>query len=276
MTRSILCWIAAAALASGGAADAHGGKEHAKPDSAPELLAPGYGPLGFAPPEPGSYALPPLAEAADGEVLDSAGEPTTLHDAFGGGVVLLSFIYLSCSDVNGCPLATAVLSRVQSRLGQDPEITARMRLVSLSFDPSRDTPAVMRRYAASFAGGGIEWKFLTTASEAKLQPILEAYGQRIRKEVDAEGNELGTFSHLLRVFLIDSAWRIRNVYTVSFLHADTLVADVKTLLMEADAEAAASGARPSACRRFPCPPTISRLWTRSPSVASSSTTGASP
>ena len=243
MARFMLCWIAAAALAAGGPAHAHGGKEHAKPDSAPELLAPGYGPLGFTPPDPGSYSLPPLADAADGEVLGSAGEPTTLHQAFGDRVVLLSFIYLSCSDVNGCPLATAVLSRVQSRLGQDPEIAARLRLVSLSFDPARDTPAVMRRYAGSFAGGAVEWKFLTTASEAKLQPILEAYGQRIIKEVDAEGKELGTFSHLLRVFLIDSDRRIRNVYTVSFLHADTLVADVKTLLMEADAEAGAEGAR---------------------------------
>jgi cytochrome c peroxidase len=245
MIRSIVCWIATAGLLVGIPAHAQGDHDHATPDSAPQVLAPGWSPLEFTPPIPGSYRLPPLAEAPDGEVLGSDGAPSTLHDVFGDAVVLLSFIYLSCSDVNGCPLATAVLNRVQSRLGKDPEIAGRMRLVSLSFDPSRDTPAAIRHYADSFAGGGIEWRFLTTASEAKLQPILEAYGQRIRKEVDAEGNELGTFSHLLRVFLIDPNRRIRNVYTVSFLHADTLIADAKTLLMEAEGGSATAEARAS-------------------------------
>jgi cytochrome c peroxidase len=243
--RSIVCWIAAAGLLAGSPAPAHGGDEHAKHGSAPQVLAPGWGPLGFAPPIPGSYRLPALAEAADGEVLRRSGASTTLYEVFDDAVVLLSFIYLSCSDVNGCPLATAMLHRVQNRLGKDPKIAGRLRFVSLSFDPSRDTPDVMLRYSESFAGGGIEWQFLTTASEEKLQPILEGYGQRIRKEVDAEGNELGTFSHLLRVFLIDSNRRVRNVYTVSFLHADTLIADVKTLLMEAEGGSATAGARGS-------------------------------
>lgn len=231
--RPIVCWIAAAGFLLGSPAHAQGEHDHAKPNSPPQVLAPGWGPLGFTPPTPGSYQLPPLAEAANGQVLGSGGDSTSLYEVFGDRVVLLSFIYASCSDVNGCPLAIAVMHRVQSRLGEESEIAGRLRLVTLSFDPSRDTPAVMHRYAESFASGAVEWQFLTTASEAELQPILEAYGQRIRKEVDSEGNELGTFSHLLRVFLIDRSRQIRNVYTVSFLHADTLVADVKTLLMEA-------------------------------------------
>ena len=241
MVLSTLLWIAVFGLLAGSPARAVGEDQHAEHSSPPEVLAPGWGPLGFAPPNPGSYQLPPLAVAADGEVLLSSGASSSLYDVFGGDLVLLSFIYLSCNDVNGCPLATAVLDKLQSRLGEDPVIAGRLRLVSLSFDPSRDTPEVMGRYAESFAGGGVDWAFLTTASEEKLQPILEAYGQRILKEVDAEGNELGTFSHLLRVFLIDPERRIRNIYTVSFLHADTLVADVKTLLRETGAGSAIAG-----------------------------------
>ena len=241
MIRSILLCIAATGLLTGSTTRADGEDPHAEHRAPPEVLAPGWGPLGFPPPIPGSYRLPPFAEAADGEVLLSNGASSRLYEVFGGDVVLLSFIYLSCNDVNGCPLATAVLDKVQSRLGEDPVIAGRLRFVSLSFDPSRDTPEVMGRYAEGFAGGGVEWAFLTTASEEKLQPILDAYGQRILKEVDAEGNDLGTFSHLLRVFLIDSERQIRNVYTVSFLHADTLVADVKTLLMEDAGRSTASG-----------------------------------
>jgi cytochrome c peroxidase len=234
ITRSPIWWIAAAGLGLAGLVHAHGGEDHAQPRPEPQLLAPGYGSLEFTPPPPGSYALPPLSEAGDGEVLRSDGSPTTLHALFGDKAVVLSFIYASCSDVNGCPLATAVLHRVKSRLRGEPDLAARLRLVSLSFDPGRDTPEVMRRYGEGFAGEGVEWTFLTTASEADLQPILDAYGQTILKEYDAQGNTLGSISHILRVFLIDRARRIRNIYAVSFLHADTLVADLKTVLMEGE------------------------------------------
>jgi cytochrome c peroxidase len=232
ISRTPLWWLAAASLVVAGLAHAHGGEHDGEAASETQVLAPGYGALEYTPPAPGTYALPPLGTAADGEVLGSGGAPTTLYDVFGERVVVLSFIYASCSDVNGCPLATAVLHRVQRRLRDEPELADRLRLVSLSFDPVRDTPEVMRRYGEGFRGGGVEWTFLTSASEAQLQPLLDAYGQSLRKEYDAEGRYLGSISHILRVFLIDRARRIRNIYSVSFLHPDTLTNDVKTLLLE--------------------------------------------
>ena len=39
-------------------------------------------------------------------------------------------------------------------------------------------------------------------------------------------------SHLLRVYLIDQNRWIRNIYSVSFLHADTLANDIRTLILE--------------------------------------------
>jgi cytochrome c peroxidase len=218
------------------AAPAHGhGEAHADANGhtdAATALAPGYGALAFPAPEPGSYALPPLGEAADGRVLTAEAVATTLHEQLGDDVAVLSFVYLSCDDVNGCPLATAVFDRLRHRLAAEPELAGRVRLVSLSFDPARDTPEAIRPQAEAFAGGEVEWRFLTTAGPAELDPILDAYGQSIRRDVDAEGNEVGTFSHVLRVFLIDPRQRIRNIYTPSFLHPETLVADVKTLLLE--------------------------------------------
>jgi cytochrome c peroxidase len=195
-------------------------------------LAPGYGPLGFEAPEPGSYRLPPLGDAADGRVVSSDGSPVTLHDMFDDKVVIMSLMYASCSDVNGCPLATAVLHQIASRMEKEPELAGGLRLLSLSFDPIRDTPAVMRQHASHHAGHGVDWQFLTTASETELRPILANYGQSLVPEIDEEGNEVGDISHILRVFLIDPVGRIRNIYSVSYLHADTLIADVKTLLME--------------------------------------------
>lgn len=211
---------------------AHG--DHSKPSSEATALAPGWGPLGFTPPSAGSYALPPLFPASDGAVLDSRGTPTTLHALYGDSVVLLSFVFASCNDVNGCPLATSVLHRVQKRAAARPELAGKLRLVSLSFDPKRDTPDVMRHYGEAFADREVDWSFLTTNSDAELKGILEAYDQSITQEIDEHGRPTGNIAHILRVFLIDPKQRVRNIYTVSFLHADTLINDIETVLAESE------------------------------------------
>ena len=198
-----------------------------------QALAPGHAALPYAPPKPGSYVLPVMGEAADGAVLESSGQAATLHGLYADRIVLLSFIYATCDDVNGCPLATMVLHRLQSALKDRPELKDRLRLITLSFNPEHDTPAVMAHYGAGFQDGGIDWRFLTTRSEAELQPILRDYQQSVEREVNEEGQPTGKFSHLLRVYLIDAQRQIRNSYTVSVLHPDLVRADIETLLLEA-------------------------------------------
>ena len=198
---------------------------HAHPK--PEVLAPGYGPLEFEAPLPGSYALPPLGMAANGDVLDSRGRATHLHELLDGRIVVLSFIYTTCSDINGCPLATHVLRGIQDRLLDVPSLDGQVRLISLSFDPARDTPPVLARYGGYFKAPGFDWRFLTTRSQTELAPVLDAYGQWVIRDP-----EQGALSHLLRVYLIDRDRRIRNIYSVSFLHADTVLSDIRTLLLE--------------------------------------------
>lgn len=205
--------------------------EHARPPAAAPS-APGYSQLGFATPAPGTYELPPLGTAADGRVLESSGRPTRLHEIYGDKVVVLSFIYTSCADVNGCPLASFVLSLVQRKAAADPQLRDSLRLVSLSFDAVQDSPERMTSYGQAFRREGFDWHFLTCASERDLAPILESYGQAAYPDRDEHGRLLGTASHLLRVYLIDRHKRIRNIYTPSFLHADLLLADIRTVLAE--------------------------------------------
>lgn len=203
-------------------------------DEAPktQVLAPGYRALTFAPPEPGSYRLPVIGRAAGGTLLDEQGEQVDLHHLLAGHYSILSFIYSTCDDVNGCPLATAVLYRLFRALKAEPALAAQTRLLTLSFDPEHDTPEVMRLYGAGFQDGPIDWRFLTASSDAALRPILDAYGQSVSRIYDEQGRPTGRFAHVLRVFLIDRERRIRNIYSVSFLHPDLLLADLRTLMLE--------------------------------------------
>ena len=204
------------------------------------ILAPFYTKSEFTPPPAGSYALPPLGMAGDGRVLDTDGKPARLHDYLDGKLVLLSFIYSTCTDVNGCPLATAVMYSLAQKVKRDPQLRDRFRMLSLSFDPRYDTPEVMRLYGTGF-GDEVDWQFLTTASWDDLAPILASYGQTVIRDLDENGEPLPSFSHILRVFLIDPQQRVRNIYSVSFLDPELILNDARTVLL-ADAAGAASPA----------------------------------
>lgn len=208
---------------------------------------------GFEPAAAGSYRLPALGPAADGEVLDATGQSTRLYELFEDRAVLLSFIYGSCDDANGCPLSLAILDRVRARCAADPELAQRTRLITLSFDPERDTPEVMRKLGAAFRAAPADWSFLTTASQAQLAPILEAYGQSVGRVTDAEGRPTGQLAHVLRVFLIDAYGQIRNVYSSSFLYSDVLVNDLQTLLLESDSDASRAHTREDVAARSTAP-----------------------
>ncbi len=207
-----------------------------QPSPLPDKLAPGYQNLGFPAPTPGTYKLPILGSAADGKVVNTENKDLTLHNLMGnaensGKIILLSFIYMTCSDVNGCPLAAAVLHKIKSRLEKEPAIASRLKLLTLSFNPDYDTPGRMKEFGASLQNNGVEWHFLTTRSEQELQPILKNYQQTVEKIYDAKGKFTNTFNHSLRVYLIDQHKQIRNIYNTELLHPDTLISDIKTLLL---------------------------------------------
>ena len=224
LAAGVFCLIPAASL--------HAQQAQHQHDAPAQILAPGYRVLEYDAPEPGTYRLPPLGKAGSGLVLDETGSERPLHEFLGDKFVVLSFIFTSCNDVNGCPLATFVLGQLQQRLDADSRLKDQVRMVSLSFDPGFDTPQVMAEYGRKFSRSDYDWRFLTTASTERLQPLLRGFNQSVQKEYNEAGEYTGNISHILRVFLLDKASRVRNIYSVSFLHADTVINDIITLAME--------------------------------------------
>ena len=70
------------------------------------LARPAWAAAVFTPAAVGSYTLPVIGKAVDGQVLGSDNRPESLTGLMSGKLVLLSFIYTTCSDASGCPLAT--------------------------------------------------------------------------------------------------------------------------------------------------------------------------
>ena len=188
--------------------------------------------LGYDLPRPGTYALYNIRKSGDGKVVDEKGNTDTLHSIMNNKITLLSFIYSNCTDTNGCPLATSVFYKIQEKIKEDKNVVKKLKMISLSFDPEYDTPEIMHLYGKNISYIDADWDFLTTNSLKELEPILNSYDQPVIRKYNDDGSYNGVESHLLRVFLIDDKKLIRNVYNVDFLHAELLINDIKTLLLD--------------------------------------------
>lgn len=108
----------------------------------------------------------------DLRLLDQDGREVKFYsDVLKDKVVLIDFIFTHCQD--SCPVLTRIFYGVQellgSRMGKD------VFLVSISVDPERDRPAVLKKFAAEYrAKAG--WTFLTGPKE-KIEWVTYKLGQ---------------------------------------------------------------------------------------------------
>lgn len=230
MRRGAALVVAALALAGGTVAFAESARRPLGHDDVEYTYAVGTFAPAYEPPAPGTYELPPIDTVGDHPVLDASGRATTLAAEIGDRLAVVAFVYGSCAEVAGCPLSMAALHRIDRVLADDADLARDVVLVTVSFDPERDTPA---RLAAIRAGHAprADWRFLTTRDDAQLAPILDDFGQTVAKLRWDDGTFTGVFRHVLKVFLLDRQRRVRNVYSAGFLHPALIVNDVRTVRM---------------------------------------------
>ncbi len=226
-SKGTLAHLAALAVALGVAAAGHADAQHGHGAGHDHRAAP---PPRFEPPAPGSYELPPVGRVGAHELLGRGGEPEPLLALAPGESAFVSFVYLSCPEA--CPLATASLAELDTALAADPALRDRVQLVTVSFDPARDTPEAMERLRAGLAPS-TDWRFLTAASPDAIAPVLRDFGQDFVVLRGPDGDWTGQLRHVLKVFLVDDRGRIRNVYSTGLLDPRLLRNDALTLLGEA-------------------------------------------
>lgn len=216
-TAALVLWaIAAAALA------------------AADPVTPSPPAMGYTPLAPGTYKLERIQRAADARLLDASGRRVRLDTLLTGKVTLLTFFYTYCTDAWGCPYATRVMTELRARLSADRAVRDAVRFVSISFDPTHDTPEALRLYAGGPAAqrDQLEWRFLTARDIRTLTPLLEDFGQDVEVEHDAAGRPTRTRHHMLKLFLIDRSGFVREIYALDTLHPPQLANDVLTLVQE--------------------------------------------
>jgi protein SCO1/2 len=144
--------------------------------------------------------LPTIGAAPEFALISQDGAEVTLED-FRGKVVAVAFIYASCPDV--CPLLTDKMARVQDALGKD--FGSKVAFVSITVDPARDTPEVLKGYAEAFDADLAGWSFLT-GEPAAVRDVAHRYGVAVAPAAD------GQVDHTLLTTLIDRKGTMRVQY----------------------------------------------------------------
>ena len=168
----------------------------------------------------GDARLSRIGPAPEFALTTQDGARLSLRD-LRGKVVAVTFVYASCADT--CPLLTAKMAALQAKLG--PEFGPRVFFASVTVDPERDTPEVLRRYARAHGANPAGWAFLT-GSAAEIQDVERRYGVYARK------NPHGDVDHTFLTSLIDRDGVLRVQYLGVRFDPDELLEDVQSLLRE--------------------------------------------
>jgi protein SCO1/2 len=146
--------------------------------------------------------------------MDQEGREFDL-ESLRGRVVLLDFIFTSCTGP--CPILTADHVRLQRRI--PPEFKERVHFLSVSIDPTEDTPAKLKAYAHSQGANLESWSFLTGSVDAVDEVLQSYFVGRVRLPDE-------TLNHTVVTYLIDPEGKIWNHYLGLEHGSDEMMADI--------------------------------------------------
>ena len=112
-----------------------------------------------------NYHVPAPGDAVpDFHVMNQDGKSIALS-SFRGKALLITFIYTRCPLGDFCPKMSKNLAAVEAKLCQTPQLCAGSQMLSLSFDPTFDTPSILRAYGTEYVGnaGFKHWQFAAPA-----------------------------------------------------------------------------------------------------------------
>jgi protein SCO1/2 len=119
-----------------------------------------------------------------------------------GRTVVMNFVFTHCPT--SCPLQTKALTAVQRAVAKS--LHDRVQFVSVSMDPARDTPAVLKQYASSLGADPTNWSFVTGADD-EIAWLHQYFGAQVKR------TDGGQFDHRVAVYLLDASGRFIQRYT---------------------------------------------------------------
>jgi protein SCO1 len=155
----------------------------------------------------------------DVPLVDEDGQPRPLS-SYRGSRVALTFIYTRCPDPEFCPLMNQQFAALQKLLAKRADM-ADVRLLSVSFDPAFDTPAVLKAFAKTQQADPARWHFVTGKPED-----ISKFAARFGVTVTTNGTPI--LIHNLGTAVIDDKGRLVTLRSTNQWTPAELIDDLKT------------------------------------------------
>jgi len=168
--------------------------------------------------------VPRLRLAPAFSFVDQDGGTLTSED-LRGEVFVLTFGYLGCSA--RCYPTDSIMRALQDRLAEVDAGDVRVRLVSVSFDAERDTPAELRAAAVARGAKGGAWTFAAAGRPVVTTALRDGF------EVWVEPDEGGGFRYSPVFVVVDGQGVLRARYWLGLPDVDDLVRDLRLITREA-------------------------------------------
>lgn len=146
------------------------------------------------------------------------GKPARLAD-YRGKAVFVTFLYTSCPDI--CPVIIDNLVRVKDRLGPDG---SKLRIVVISVDPERDTPAAIKKFLVAHRALGDVDYLIGSPAQLKAAWARWGIGARVNKDNPA------LIEHSGVIWGVDTRGRRATFYPATGFDIDDIAGDARVLL----------------------------------------------
>ena len=162
----------------------------------------------------------------DFSLTDQDNKPVSLKD-FAGKSWALTFIYSECPLPDFCIAMSKHFSDAANKIAENEELKQNTRLLSISFDPKRDTPERLKSYGLGYLGKDSKaadfsiWK-LAAGKDEEIRKIADFFG--LRYEVDEKDNT--QFNHSLRTAVISPDGKVKKVFSGNDWTVDELLREL--------------------------------------------------
>jgi protein SCO1/2 len=170
----------------------------------------------------GFELLKPGEAVPDTKFLDQDGKPRHFG-GFKGTPVVVTFIYTRCPLPTFCPLMDRHFATLQKTLETDPALK-HVHLVTVSFDPTTDTPAVLKKHAKSLEADPARWTFLTGDRDE-----VDQFASRFGVSVGRALNDARDITHNLRTAIVNADGKLAKVYTGNDWSPEQILKDLREL-----------------------------------------------
>ena len=165
-------------------------------------------------------------EIPDFQLTNQDGQRISMKD-FRGHPLAITFIYAQCPLPDYCIKMSTNFSDAANRIMKEPEARDIYRLLSISFDPARDTPEKLRSYGLGYLGKDAKPDFsvwqLAVGNDKEVRAVADFFG--LRYEVDEKDKT--QLKHSLRTAVISPDGKVTKIFPGNEWTVNDLIREMK-------------------------------------------------